>query len=120
MNNDSLSTFTKEAKDISEVHCLILFGSRALEKETANSDIDIAFYSPNSINESKIREDLYLIATQCGIDKIDIVPINGRDRYLEHQIATYGKVLFKRSSFCLLYTSPSPRDATLSRMPSSA
>ena len=24
------------------------------------------------------------------------------------------------SSFCLLYTSPSPRDATLSRMPSSA
>ena len=25
-----------------------------------------------------------------------------------------------RSHFCLLYTSPSPRDATLSRMPSSA
>ena len=27
---------------------------------------------------------------------------------------------FKRSQCCLLYTSPSPRDATLSRMPSSA
>ena len=26
----------------------------------------------------------------------------------------------KRDIFCLLYTSPSPRDATLSRMPSSA
>ena len=26
----------------------------------------------------------------------------------------------KRASICLLYTSPSPRDATLSRMPSSA
>ena len=26
----------------------------------------------------------------------------------------------ERRSFCLLYTSPSPRDATLSRMPSSA
>ena len=26
----------------------------------------------------------------------------------------------RRASFCLLYTSPSPRDATLSRMPSSA
>ena len=25
-----------------------------------------------------------------------------------------------RNNFCLLYTSPSPRDATLSRMPSSA
>ena len=27
---------------------------------------------------------------------------------------------FPESTFCLLYTSPSPRDATLSRMPSSA
>ena len=27
---------------------------------------------------------------------------------------------FARMNFCLLYTSPSPRDATLSRMPSSA
>ena len=30
------------------------------------------------------------------------------------------KVQSTRHSFCLLYTSPSPRDATLSRMPSSA
>ena len=30
------------------------------------------------------------------------------------------KVLKKLSKACLLYTSPSPRDATLSRMPSSA
>ena len=29
----------------------------------------------------------------------------------------FGKAIFK---YCLLYTSPSPRDATLSRMPSSA
>ena len=28
--------------------------------------------------------------------------------------------VFEWSRFCLLYTSPSPRDATLSRMPSSA
>ena len=31
-----------------------------------------------------------------------------------------GKVGFGRGKACLLYTSPSPRDATLSRMPSSA
>ena len=32
-----------------------------------------------------------------------------------------GQVIpFRYSSFCLLYTSPSPRDAQLSRMPSSA
>ena len=29
-------------------------------------------------------------------------------------------VLFINTNICLLYTSPSPRDATLSRMPSSA
>ena len=27
---------------------------------------------------------------------------------------------FDKNGYCLLYTSPSPRDATLSRMPSSA
>ena len=31
-----------------------------------------------------------------------------------------GDYLFQLSTSCLLYTSPSPRDATLSRMPSSA
>ena len=31
-----------------------------------------------------------------------------------------GKVFFTILVTCLLYTSPSPRDATLSRMPSSA
>ena len=32
-----------------------------------------------------------------------------------------GRLAYKRGSgVCLLYTSPSPRDATLSRMPSSA
>ena len=30
------------------------------------------------------------------------------------------KEVFRQGVFCLLYTSPSPRDATLSRMPSSA
>ena len=30
------------------------------------------------------------------------------------------KKIYPKGSICLLYTSPSPRDATLSRMPSSA
>ena len=32
----------------------------------------------------------------------------------------FGKEIGIKQSSCLLYTSPSPRDATLSRMPSSA
>ena len=42
--------------------------------------------------------------------------------YLVHQMRDEGTDLLTReaNSGCLLYTSPSPRDATLSRMPSSA
>ena len=39
------------------------------------------------------------------------------DNYLGQELALAMK---ERAVFCLLYTSPSPRDATLSRMPSSA
>ena len=35
-------------------------------------------------------------------------------------IATFSISIYYKRNFCLLYTSPSPRDATLSRMPSSA
>ena len=34
--------------------------------------------------------------------------------------STEEDILYEWNSICLLYTSPSPRDATLSRMPSSA
>ena len=35
-------------------------------------------------------------------------------------VVAAGSLLFLAWDLCLLYTSPSPRDATLSRMPSSA
>ena len=38
----------------------------------------------------------------------------------EDKIATYTGQLESILEYCLLYTSPSPRDATLYRMPSSA
>ena len=38
----------------------------------------------------------------------------------QHQLGIKGKGLLKESYFCLLYTSPSPRDRQKSRMPSSA
>ena len=41
-------------------------------------------------------------------------------REIGHMLANGGGVILNNSSVCLLYTSPSPRDATLSRMPSSA
>ena len=38
----------------------------------------------------------------------------------EADIAAHNTIVRGLASICLLYTSPSPRDATLSRMPSSA
>ena len=38
----------------------------------------------------------------------------------ESTVFMYGQVIIAKNNACLLYTSPSPRDATLSRMPSSA
>ena len=50
------------------------------------------------VDEACLVEEVLRI---YGFDKIPVVPL-------------------KQDSTCLLYTSPSPRDATLSRMPSSA
>ena len=60
--------------------------------------------------------------------------LTGLQSILQNQIESFGSHMFKEGSMvipggitcdnvfttCLLYTSPSPRDATLSRMPSSA
>ena len=45
--------------------------------------------------------------------------VNGESRTVDSDFGTVGTRGF-RFNTCLLYTSPSPRDATLSRMPSSA
>ena len=48
-----------------------------------------------------------------------MVEVNGRP-LIDHMLARLADIGVERAIVCLLYTSPSPRDATLSRMPSSA
>ena len=63
----------------------------------------------------KLKDELYqIIAKQSGQSVEKVNQDSDRDYWMKAEEAkTYGMV-------CLLYTSPSPRDATLSRMPSSA
>ena len=51
-------------------------------------------------------------------DVLPMVSVSDRSSSLESKLVTL--VLFNNTGTCLLYTSPSPRDGLLSRMPSSA
>ena len=60
--------------------------------------------------------------TKILVHLIDAVSENPLHDFeiIEQELKKYGKGLLDKERICLLYTSPSPRDATLSRMPSSA
>ena len=49
----------------------------------------------------------------CGVTVYDLCHLGHARSYISWDV-------LRRFLICLLYTSPSPRDATLSRMPSSA
>ena len=54
-----------------------------------------------------------------NIEKVDIQ--DGYEEFLLRvPVVLYGKKVLDEGIFCLLYTSPSPRDPKTSRMPSSA
>ena len=61
-------------------------------------------------------------ATSSELDELSAVPYEQVvDTLLDPPDKSWmGEHLIRRFHHCLLYTSPSPRDATLSRMPSSA
>ena len=46
--------------------------------------------------------------------------VKGSPAFLSHNLRKRSQKMKRQARGCLLYTSPSPRDATLSRMPSSA
>ena len=79
--------------------------------------------SKNTNNSSKSNE-LYAIAETSGqqfwfeVDRYyDIDRLNAKEK---DKITLEKVLLLKDKESCLLYTSPSPRDRSLSRMPSSA
>ena len=68
------------------------------------------FVSVRGQNENElICGSLYRCCWPCSCDVMKFV-----------QVQALEKTFNDKTEFCLLYTSPSPRDATLSRMPSSA
>ena len=86
---------------------------------TSSTDHDLEDMSAN-LRAKLIDEDRVFIVHISDIGKMD-----GYKNHLLQQLirlprGTYKQLVVDLSCTCLLYTSPSPRDATLSRMPSSA
>ena len=82
----------------------------------ALNEYNIQAQAGNATSGSEIRK-IPIGGQQAGVSYTD------KRYYVELRrpsIARAGNHTFEYLGFCLLYTSPSPRDATLSRMPSSA
>ena len=93
----SRSDWTTAARD----QCVINLSSRQLDSRVVNSlgfGISLAFGNGN-INPMEVTKGF------CGLDKYNNFDVSS---------------MYACKGFCLLYTSPSPRDKRQSRMPSSA
>ena len=91
----------------------------------------------SSLGYGRVEMAYYLMARAAGIDMMQctLLEENGRAHFMtkrydrrgsstRHHVQTWCATshydFTDMSSYCLLYTSPSPRDGLLSRMPSSA
>ena len=87
---------------------------------------DIITTAPHRLEQNVVLDGNRIIATTIGLADINdgsvrVIPLTGR--YLpKGDDLVVGKVISHSAMSwdCLLYTSPSPRDGLLSRMPSSA
>ena len=98
----------------------ILLPDTAKEKPQVG---EVAQVGPGKLNDDGSRQtpevsigDKVLYSKYAGTD----IKLGGDEYVLLSEKDILAKISFSESKTCLLYTSPSPRDATLSRMPSSA
>ena len=100
------------------VNTLILNSSNKIE--------DFSVIRPINVQNTTIRNDIsntppanfnyQLSAVRLGDENTSVIVKKGGKEY----VVQINELLENKYKFCLLYTSPSPRDGLLSRMPSSA
>ena len=121
MVRSSIQTSTENP---SQVNLNLILGNSKTDRVEATSDeillaqaqsnyVMLYIFKENKIQRHILRSTLKQIKEQLN----DKVFIQAHRSYIVNQ-SKIADVLGNKS--CLLYTSPSPRDATLSRMPSSA
>ena len=103
--------------DIDVVACTVVAGNVPLEQAVQNAlytaelcGVDVPIYAGADRPILRDLQTAQMVHGEDGMGDIGL-PLSGRS-----PTAGWGPQVI----VCLLYTSPSPRDATLSRMPSSA
>ena len=87
---------------------------------------DVDGFCPENVGNMSLGLPTFLSATPNGIMELFrrySIETEGKHCVIlgrSNIVGTPMSILMSRNTNCLLYTSPSPRDATLSRMPSSA
>ena len=79
--------------------------------------IDAADGVKVDIQQLSVQQSIFQLAR--GVTPMDAIVVSGGEVSLDSRAMT-GDSSFSLKDLCLLYTSPSPRDRTRSRMPSSA
>ena len=77
-------------------------------------------YTLNSMFKLRVHILFFLSLLAASQEVVDFKYIEAHEKNLKDQLVNEYKLLHNTWLFCLLYTSPSPRDAHESRMPSSA
>ena len=132
-HNEGAVPLTKEAYDVNNPQKRLTDFSKTItipENKTVNqifehafdANIDLQTFNPNLKTSYQIIQDgITAIDGYCQLKAIPIVAVQLLTIFVLFQ--AWSKLVRSKSCkylSCLLYTSPSPRDRTRSRMPSSA
>ena len=105
-------------EEVNIVNAEVLLGDRGIKITTTNEGEKGAFSSSIRAEiETNSGEKRVAAGTLFGNEMPRLITL---DQYRLESYLDGIMVVFTHNDVCLLYTSPSPRDATLSRMPSSA
>ena len=122
----TLSQFAANSSSYHETNISLLFlpGSHSLDRELSLTYVDIFSMTKDAQENETVFIECTSQSGRFDINETTFASIRGL-----HFIGCGGNTVTQVDQFvledtifqgCLLYTSPSPRDATLSRMPSSA
>ena len=116
---DNHDTATTE-EEIREARTLVT----ATEKVSISSEIAARVEKINFLMGDAFKKGDTLISFDCKLYNAQLEVIKADHKSAQVQLKNDKELLDMRSigelQYCLLYTSPSPRDSNLSRMPSSA